>query len=190
MYGQMDRCAPCVGMSEEEYRAQVIGGLTALLRGEGGEKHLEALVGERNRLADELEFEAAARLRDLIAGIERIRLTRALVSAEGIQAVVASSTEPGMVEIFAFSEGRLVAHKGFEPEDATGLTLFARAVLAGCNEVRFGREGADEARIVAAYLRRHRVKVEAVQLRGDEDLVHAVGRVVKRVAGGEEVFKA
>ncbi|MCA1715407.1 MAG: DEDD exonuclease domain-containing protein [Actinobacteria bacterium] len=61
-YGQMGRCAPCLGMGEEEYRAEVIGEITALLRGEGGEEHLEALVGERERLAGELEFESAARL--------------------------------------------------------------------------------------------------------------------------------
>ncbi|HZC19332.1 MAG TPA: exonuclease domain-containing protein, partial [Rubrobacteraceae bacterium] len=159
-YGQMGRCAPCSGMSEEEYRTEVIGGLVALLRGEGGEEHLEALVGERDRLADELEFEAAARLRDLIAGIERIRLTRAIVSAEGVQAVVAPSTEPGMIEVFAFSEGRLIAHKGFEPEDAAGLTLFAEGVLAGYDDFVAGGEGADEARVVTAYLRRRRVDVE------------------------------
>ena len=43
-------------------------GIATLLRGEGGEDHLRALVAERERLAGELEFEAAARLRDLISG--------------------------------------------------------------------------------------------------------------------------
>src|ERR671932_813616 len=99
-YGQMGRCAPCLGMGEEEYRAEVLEEIIALLRGEGGEEHLEALVGERRRLADELEFEAAARLRDLISGIERVRLARAVVHAEGVQAVVVPSTEPGIVEGF------------------------------------------------------------------------------------------
>jgi excinuclease UvrABC nuclease subunit len=174
-------------MDEEEYRAEVIGGLTALLRGEGGEEHLEALVGERDRLADELEFEAAARLRDLIAGIERIRLTRAIVSAEGVQAVVAPSTEPGMIEVFAFSEGRLIAHKGFEPEDAAGLSLFAEGVLAGYDDFVAGGEGADEARVVSAYLRRRRVDVEAVRLRSAADLVAAVERVAEHAAEAVDV---
>lgn len=182
-YGQMGRCAPCAGMGEEEYRAEVIGGLVALLKGEGGEEHLEALVGERNRLADELEFEAAARLRDLIAGIERIRSIRALGAYEGAQAVVAPSTEPGMVEVFAFSEGRLVAHEGFEPEDEAGLALFAKAVLAGHHDVTSGGNGADEARVVAAYLKKYRVDIEAVRLRGVTDLVYATGKVTERVAG-------
>jgi len=180
-YGQIGWCAPCSGMSEEEYRAKVIGELVALLKGEGGEEHLKALIRERDRLAEELEFEAAARLRDLIAGIERIRLTRALASAEYAQAVVTPSTEPGIVEIFAFSEGRLVAHKGFEPEDAPGLTLFARSVLNHCDDA-LSYESADEARVVAAYLRRRRVDAEVVPLREAADLVDAVGKVAERAA--------
>ena len=99
-YGQMGRCAPCMGMDEQEYRERVVDELVALLRGEGGEEHLRALVRERERLAAGLEFEAAARLRDLISGIERIRLSRTVVDAEGVQAVVAPSTEPGVVEVF------------------------------------------------------------------------------------------
>ncbi len=182
-YGQMGRCAPCLGMGEEEYRAEVIGEITALLRGEGGEEHLEALVGERKRLAGELEFEAAARLRDLIAGIERIRLTRAVVGAEGVQAVVAPSTEPGIIEVFALAGGRLVAHKGFEPEDAAGLALFAEEVLAGHAVANLSSGGGtDEARIVSAYLRRRQVDVEAVRLREPADLVGMAGRVAERVA--------
>src|SRR5215217_1686896 len=180
-YGQIGWCAPCSGMSEEEYRAKVIGELVALLKGEGGEEHLKALIRERDRLAEELEFEAAARLRDLIAGIERIRLTRALASAEYAQAVVTPSTEPGIVEIFAFSEGRLVAHKGFEPEDAPGLTLFARSVLNHCDDA-LSYESVDEARVVAAYLRRRRVDAEVVPLREAADLVDAVGKVAERAA--------
>jgi DNA polymerase III subunit epsilon len=183
-YGQMGRCAPCLGMGEEEYRAEVVGEITALLRGEGGEEHLEALVGERERLAGELEFEAAARLRDLIAGIERIRLTRAVIGAEGVQAVVAPSTEPGIVEVFALSGGRLVAHRGFEPGDAAGLTLFAEEVLA-CQDdtaVPSGGGSADEARIVSAYLRRRQVDVEAVRLQGSADLVNVASKVAGRAA--------
>ncbi len=185
-YGQLGRCAPCSGMTEEEYRVEVIEGLVALLRGEGGEEHLEALVGERNRLADELQFEAAARLRDLISGIERIRLTRAVVGGEGVQVVVTSSTEPGMVEIFALFEGRLVAHEGFEPEDTAGLAHFAERVLA-CHDVPSGGEGADEARVVSAYLRRRRVDVEAVRLRSAADLVAAVERVAEHAAEAVDV---
>lgn len=186
-YGQMGRCAPCIGMNQEDYRRLVVDEVVALLRGEGGEEHLAALVRERERLAGELEFEAAARLRDLIAGIERIRLTRALVSAEGLQAVVAASTEPGVVEVFALSEGRLLAHQGFGVGDLAGLSSFAGEVLARCEEGRGeapGSRTADEARVVAAYLRRRSAAMEAVRLREARDLLEAVSRVVGAAGDG------
>jgi DNA polymerase III subunit epsilon len=184
-YGQMGRCAPCVGMSEQDYRSQVVDEVVALLRGEGGEEHLRALVRERARLAEGLEFEAAARLRDLISGIERVRLSRAVVSAEGVQAVVAPSTEPGVIEVFILYGGRLVAHRGFESGDAAGLTSFAEEVLARPEEngSRPEKEGSNEARIVAAYLRRRQAEFEAVRLKEALDLLKAAERVAE--AAGE-----
>ncbi|MGH3088749.1 MAG: DEDD exonuclease domain-containing protein [Rubrobacteraceae bacterium] len=182
-YGQMGRCAPCIGMSEEAYRSEVVRGIAALLRGEGGEEHLAALVRERDRLAGEREFEAAARLRDLVSGIERIRLVRTLITAGGLQAMVAPSTEPNFMEVFILSEGRLAAHKSFEAGDEAGLSSFASEALDR-NErngprsgVRTG--GADEARVVAAYLRRRSGVVEAVRLREAEDLLSVTRRVVE-----------
>jgi DNA polymerase-3 subunit epsilon len=203
-YGQMGRCAPCAGMGADDYRTLVIDEVVALLRGEGGEEHLAALVRERERLASGLEFEAAARLRDLIAGIERIRLTRAVVSAEGVQAVVAPSTEPGVVEVFVLSEGRLVAHRGFDTGDLAGLSGFAEEVLAeeaGSHPGANGEAGvapdsksssasphprttSDEARVVAAYLRRRSAAVEAVRLKEVRDLLEAVGRVAAAAGDG------
>jgi DNA polymerase-3 subunit epsilon len=184
-YGQMGRCAPCIGMGVGEYRRLVVDELVALLRGEGGEEHLAALVRERERLAGELEFEAAARLRDLIAGIERIRLTRAVVSAEGLQAVVATSTEPGIVEVFVHFGGRLVAHESFEAGDLAGLSSFAERILARCEkEGSRSTPGSDEARVVAAYLRRRSVAIEAVHLKEARYLLEAAGRVAGTAQDG------
>ena len=183
-YGQMGRCAPCMGMDEQEYRERVIDELVALLRGEGGEEHLRALVKERERLAAGLEFEAAARLRDLISGIERIRLSRTVVDAEGVQAVVAPSTEPGVVEVFILCAGRLIAHRGFEPGDAAGLVRFADEVLARPQENGSlpEKEGSNEARIVAAYLRRRQAVVEAVRLKEGRELLKVAQRVAEAAA--------
>jgi DNA polymerase III subunit epsilon len=183
-YGQMGRCAPCMGMDEQEYRKRVIDEVVALLRGEGGEEHLTALVRERERLAAGLEYEAAARLRDLISGIERIRLSRTVVDAEGVQAVIAPSTEPGVIEVFILCAGRLIAHRGFEPGDAIGLGRFADEVLARPREngSRPEKEGSNEARIVAAYLRRQQAVVEAVRLKEARDLLKAAERVAEAAA--------
>jgi DNA polymerase-3 subunit epsilon len=189
-YGQMGRCAPCQGMSKEEYRVEVIGDLVDLLRGEGGEEHLEALVRARDRLADDLEFEAATRLRELIASIERVRLARAVMNFEGVSALVTPSIEPGLIEVFALAGGRLVAHKGFEPLDAAGLALFAEEVLTGHDAaVSPGGEGADEARVVAAYLKRHRADVEAVRLSSPADLVDAARRLAEGDLEHEDMIK-
>ena len=186
LYGQMGRCAPCAGMGEEEYRREVVDEIVALLRGEGGEEHLHALVLERKRLAQALEFEAAARLRDLIAGIERVRLARSVVSGEGAQAVVAPSTEPGVIEVFALSEGRLVGHRGFEAGDGAGLAAFAQEAMERQESLpAAGKNGSNEARIVAAYLRRRSGVVEAVRLGEAADLVRAAERVVEAVGEPE-----
>ncbi len=182
-YGQMGRCGPCAGMDEERYRREVVDEVVALLRGEGGEEHLHALVLERKRMAGALEFEAAARLRDLIAGIERVRLARAVVSAEGVQAVVAPSTEPGVVEVFVLSEGRLISHRGFEAGDAAAMTAFAEGAISRQKDVSpSGKEGSNEARIVAAYLKRRSTVVEAVHLGEAGDLVRAAERVAEAAA--------
>ena len=173
-YGQMNRCAPCMGMGEDKYRTEIIDELTALMRGEGGEEHLKALVRERDRMAGEREFEAAARLRDLVAGIRRIRLTRAIVSAEGVQAVVTTSTEPGLVEIFAFSEGHLVSHRGFEAGDIAEISRFAEEVLSTPETATVGES--DESRIVTRYLRGRSATLEVVQLDCARDLLDVVGR--------------
>jgi len=180
-YGQLGRCAPCLGMAEQEYRREVVDEVVALLRGEGGEEHLRALVRERERLAAGLEFEAAARLRDLISGIERIRLSRTVVGSEGVQAVVAPSTEPGVIEVFILCSGRLVAHSGFEPADTSGLARFAEEALTRPQEngSRVAKEGSNEARIVAAYLRRRQAVVEAVRLKEARDLLQAAERVAE-----------
>jgi DNA polymerase-3 subunit epsilon len=150
------------------------------MRGEGGEEHLAALVRERDRMAGEREFEAAARLRDLVAGIKRIRLTRAVVSAEGVQAVVTPSTEPGLVEVFTFSEGRLISHQGFEANDTVEISRFAKSALTESEKPTVG--GPDESQIVARYLRGRSAAVEAVQLESAGDLLDAVARFVDNEA--------
>lgn len=181
-YGQMGRCGPCLGMSEREYRERVVEGISDLLRGEGGEEHLEALIGERRRLAGKLEFEAAARLRDLISGIERIRLARFVVSAEGMRAVVSDSTEPNMVEVFVLSSGRLIAHRGFDAGDADGISRFAEETLGEGDTVPNGSGSVDEARVVASYVKRRAGAVEVVRLETPEDLLSAVERVAEGIA--------
>jgi hypothetical protein len=109
---------------------------------------------------------------------------------EGVSALVTPSIEPGLIEVFALAGGRLVAHKGFEPLDAAGLALFAEEVLTGHDAaVSPGGEGADEARVVAAYLKRHRADVEAVRLSSPADLVDAARRLAEGDLEHEDMIK-
>ncbi|QYJ16018.1 UvrABC system protein C [Rubrobacter xylanophilus DSM 9941] len=172
LYGQMGRCAPCMGMDPREYAREVVGGIAALLRGEDGGERLDALRRERDRLAAALEFEAAARLRDLVSGIERLRLTRILGTSTTPLAAVAPSTESGMVEVFVFAGGALLAHGSFGAEDEEGLRGFA----ARARKARRSGSGVDEARVVLSYLRRRSGLVEVTGL---DELVEAVRRVGK-----------
>jgi DNA polymerase-3 subunit epsilon len=108
------------------------------------------------------------------------------VSGEGAQAVVAPSTEPGVIEVFALSEGRLVGHRGFEAGDGAGLAAFAQEAMERQESLpAAGKNGSNEARIVAAYLRRRSGVVEAVRLGEAADLVRAAERVVEAVGEPE-----
>jgi hypothetical protein len=83
------------------------------------------------------------------------------------------------MEVFVLSGGRLVAHRGFESGDESGLSAFATEALAGRGGIPGESAGTDEARVVSSYLRRSRsaTVVEAVALESPGDLVLAVRRV-------------
>jgi hypothetical protein len=89
-----------------------------------------------------------------------------------------------MVEVFILCAARLIAHRGFEPGDATGLERFADEVLARPQENGSlpEKEGSSEARIVATYLRRRHAVVEAVRLTEARDLLKAAQRVAEAAA--------
>jgi DNA polymerase III subunit epsilon len=103
-----------------------------------------------------------------------------------VQAVVAPSTEPGVVEVFILHAGRLVAHRGFEPGDKAALSGFASEVLArpAVNGSASDKEGSNEARIVATYLRRRSTVVEAVRLKEARDLLKVAERVAEAAGEG------
>ncbi|TCJ16035.1 DEDD exonuclease domain-containing protein [Rubrobacter taiwanensis] len=178
IYGQMGRCAPCTGMDPETYRSAVVREVVELLRGEGGERHLRALAAERDRLASELRFEAASRLRDIISGIERIRLARSVLDGGCVRAAVCPSPEPERVEVFVLNRGRLIAHRSFGAgEEEEMRRLAGRALKAPAGEKG---SPADEARIVAAYLRRHYPAVEVIPLLEPGDLPAAARQILGR----------
>jgi DNA polymerase III subunit epsilon len=88
--------------------------------------------------------------------------------------------------VFILSEGRLAAHRGFSAGDEEGLSGFAAEALAGHSEKGSGvKNGADEARVVAAYLRRRSGVVEAGRMREAADLIDVSRRVSEAVVAAE-----
>lgn len=63
--------APCIGnISEADYRANLLEAV-ALLEGRGKRERLQSLRAEMEKAAEKLQFEKAARLRDIIGNLEK-----------------------------------------------------------------------------------------------------------------------
>jgi excinuclease ABC subunit C len=113
------RCvAPCVGYaSQEEYR-QVVQQVLLFLQG-----HTEAVVrqlkAQMQQVADALEFERAARLRDQLRAIERVSEEQRVVSTRredmDVAAMVQEKDE-AWVEVFFIRQGRLIGRDHFTME--------------------------------------------------------------------------
>ena len=113
------RCvAPCVGYaSREEYRA-VIDQVLLFLQG-----HTEAVVrqlkSQMHLVADNLEFERAARLRDQIRAIERVTEEQKVVTtrSEDVDIIaMKQDKDEALVEAFFIRKGRLIGRDHFTME--------------------------------------------------------------------------
>ena len=113
------RCvAPCVGYaSREEYRA-VIDQVLLFLQG-----HTEAVVrqlkSQMQLVADNLEFERAARLRDQIRAIERVTEEQKVVTtrSEDVDVIaLKQDKDEALVEAFFIRKGRLIGRDHFTME--------------------------------------------------------------------------
>lgn len=108
-------CAPCRGrMSNEEYREIIDNALTFLRGGYG--PILEELNARMVSFAEALEFEKAARLRDRISAIQKIRERQKVVSSKVAEQDVISLASDGcntVFEVFIIREGRLTDRNEF-----------------------------------------------------------------------------
>jgi excinuclease ABC subunit C len=84
--------APCVGkISEEDYRSRVMEAVT-LLEGKGRKDRLQGLREQMQQASEKLQFEKAARLRDIIDNLEKtLSPTRSFVRSGG---AVPSTVKP------------------------------------------------------------------------------------------------
>ncbi|NOQ13113.1 MAG: excinuclease ABC subunit UvrC [Methyloprofundus sp.] len=115
---QIERCsAPCVGLISEEKYAEDVNNIKLFLAGQGS-LLIDELVVSMEHLADNLEFEQAAIVRDQISQLRSV-LEKNYVSGErGDVDIVACATKAGIacVQIFFIRHGQNLGNKTFFPK--------------------------------------------------------------------------
>jgi excinuclease ABC subunit C len=121
----IDRCAaPCTGEIGTEEHRELVGRLAAFLDGET-KPVLSQLEQEMSAAAQELNFEAAARFRDLLQAAERALAKQQMVSdkPEDFDAIAVHEDElEASVQAFFVRRGRLVGRKGWSVDKVEPLT--------------------------------------------------------------------
>ena len=123
--------APCAGLVGATTYNQKVERAAAFLRGETvGE--LERLEQEMQQAAEELEFERAAKLRDLIADVRKVLADQRIVSNRGLEAdvfAVAQHDDLSCVQIFQVRNGKVLGDErvvyGDTADEIAGLPLRA-----------------------------------------------------------------
>lgn len=107
--------APCQGyVSKEEYRQQVAGALE-FLNGNYS-PILKDLEEKMNKAAEELEFEEAARYRDLLSSVRKVsqkqKITEGVGEDKDILALYQDETE-AVVQVFFVRDGKLIGREHY-----------------------------------------------------------------------------
>ncbi|WP_028006642.1 excinuclease ABC subunit UvrC [Solimonas flava] len=117
---QIKRCsAPCVGLIGEADYAGELHKAERLLEGKADELAGELAVGMQNA-ADRLDFELAARLRDQIAALKRVRESRVISGgADDLDlVVVAEHASSSCVVVMSVRDGVNLGHRSHFPRHA------------------------------------------------------------------------
>lgn len=114
---QIKRCsAPCVGLIDEAEYARDVRNAARLLEGKGDELARE-LTDEMERAAATLDFELAARLRDQISALKRVRQNEAMTGGADDLDVVVVAPHPATscVTVVSVRDGVNLGHKSHFP---------------------------------------------------------------------------
>lgn len=114
---QIKRCsAPCVGLIDEASYASDLRDAARLLEGKGDELAAE-LSTAMDAAAEALEFERAARLRDRIAALKRVRESRVMsAGANNLDlVVVAPHASSSCVVVMSVRDGANLGHRSHFP---------------------------------------------------------------------------
>ncbi|HSP73461.1 MAG TPA: UvrB/UvrC motif-containing protein, partial [Gaiellaceae bacterium] len=123
---------------------------------------LPLLRRRMRRLASDLRYEDAARLRDRLTALEEAAAQ--LAELERLRSlevcVLAPAVEPGFRRAFFVAGGRVCAVRTVPPGPGAALELAAGLAAARAAEVSYAPEAADELLLVASFLRRPPPEIE------------------------------
>ena len=115
---QIERCsAPCVGLISQQKYAEDVNNIKLFLAGKGS-LLIDELVVNMEHLADDLEFEQAAIVRDQISQLRSILEKNYVYGERGDVDIVACATQAGIacVQIFFIRNGQNLGNKTFFPK--------------------------------------------------------------------------
>ena len=122
---QIRRCSgPCVGLVSPQDYAHDVEKATRLLEGRGDELAAE-LGAEMEQAAGAREFERAARLRDQIAALKRVREQRAITGGADKLDVIAAAPHASStcVVVISVRDGINLGHGSFFPRHPAGIGM-------------------------------------------------------------------
>ncbi len=129
---QIDRCSgPCVGLVQPEAYAEDLRHALMFLEGRS-QAVCDELADQMEAAAAELEFESAARLRDQISRLQRLRAEQSVVAGGSANVdVLAAALLPGggCVEVLSIRDGRVLGSRCHYPE--VGIADTPAALLDG-----------------------------------------------------------
>ncbi|MDH3452187.1 MAG: excinuclease ABC subunit UvrC, partial [Gammaproteobacteria bacterium] len=117
---QINNCsAPCVGYVDAQHYAQDVEHTIMFLEGRDSQI-IDTLAEQMDKASRELNYELAAKLRDRIAQLQRIRSRNYMRSERGNLDIVACHKQGGQscVQVFFVREGRNLGNKAFYPSAA------------------------------------------------------------------------
>lgn len=121
---QIERCtAPCVDLISQEKYAEDVKNTALFLEGKGS-LLIDRLIARMDTLAEQLEFEQAAQLRDQISQLRTV-LQKSYVSGErGDVDIVTCATKAGIacVQVFFIRNGQNLGNKTFFPKISEAYT--------------------------------------------------------------------